>query len=76
MISAFRFTDNVQRNTYRYVKVNKYWDCYDICYICFFCDLILHYFFLIVRTGEGPPRQKHSYFIVEFGQTSIPNFKY
>ena len=34
MISAFRFTDNVQRNISRqYVQVNKYRDCHDICYI-------------------------------------------
>ena len=31
MISAFRFTDNIQRNISRYVQVNKYGDCYD-CY--------------------------------------------
>ena len=33
MISAFRFTDNVQCNISRYVQVYKYKDCCDICYV-------------------------------------------
>ena len=32
MIRAFRFIDNVQHNISRCVQVNKYRDCYDICY--------------------------------------------